>query len=230
MLNRLERAIEEVVEGSINTIFRLRVQPAEIGRKLERALLEQRVTSTGKTLGPNAFDVGLHPEDAAVYAAWSQALGREMETWLAEVAFARGIATVGNMQVRIEADDSVRRRTVRVTGRFDAAHHPDTAPVASKPATREVARLAPAERGYNTGRITGGTLTIGRAAENNLVIDDPQISRFHARLETSNGAFMLSDRESTNGTWVNGQRITRKAVSFGDQISFASVRYTLKPA
>ena len=92
VLSRLERAIEDIVEGSISTVFRLRVQPAEIGRKLERALMDQRVASTGKTLGPNAFDVALHPDDAAAYAAWNEALGREMEMWLAEVAFARGVA------------------------------------------------------------------------------------------------------------------------------------------
>lgn len=230
LLSRLERAIEDVVEGSINTVFRLRVQPAEIGRKLERVLLEQRVTSTGKTLGPNAFDVALHPDDAAAYAAWSQALGREMELWLTEVAYARGIATVGSMRVRISADDNVRRRSVRVTGQFDAAQIPDTAPVATKPGATVIARLVPDDGRFKSARITGSAVTVGRSSDNVLVIDLPQISRYHARLETSNGAFLLSDRESTNGTWVNGQRITRTSVTIGDQISFATVRYTLKSA
>ena len=79
MLARLERALEQAVEGSIAGLFRLRVQPAEIGRQLERAMLDGRAASMGSQLAPNAFVVRLHPEDAAAFAGWEDALAREME-------------------------------------------------------------------------------------------------------------------------------------------------------
>ena len=124
MLARLERALERIVEGSIAGVFRLRVQPAEIGRRLERAMLDGRVTSVGTSLVPNLYEVRMHPEDAAAFAGWDEALSREMETWLAELAFARGLSTVGPIRVRLVEDASVARRSVRAEGRFAAGAVP----------------------------------------------------------------------------------------------------------
>src|SRR5687768_3823457 len=118
MLARLERALERIVEGSVAGVFRLRVQPAEIGRRLERAMLDGRVTSVGTSLAPNLYEVRLHPEDAAAFTGWDQALSREMETWLAEFAVARGLSTLGPIQVHLVEDASVSRRSVQAEGRF----------------------------------------------------------------------------------------------------------------
>ena len=49
-----------------------------------------------------------------------------------------------------------------------------------------------------------GTTTIGRAADNGIVLDDAQISRCHAMLLVQDGAVLLLDMESSNGTSVNG--------------------------
>jgi hypothetical protein len=67
-------------------------------------MLNGRVTSVGTTLAPNQYDVLLHPEDAASFAGWEDALSREMEFWLAELVFARGLKTVGPIQVRLIED------------------------------------------------------------------------------------------------------------------------------
>ena len=51
--------------------------------------------------------------------------------------------------------------------------------------------------------LTGNT-TIGRAADNGIVLDDTQVSRCHAMLLVQDGAVLLLDMESSNGTSVNG--------------------------
>lgn len=50
--------------------------------------------------------------------------------------------------------------------------------------------------------------TIGRSPEADVVIDDPYASEFHARVETHDGGTTVHDLGSTNGTYVNGRRIT----------------------
>ena len=50
-------------------------------------------------------------------------------------------------------------------------------------------------------------LSIGRMDDNDIVIDDPGVSRYHARLTRSEGKWILEDLGSSNGTFINGQRI-----------------------
>jgi pSer/pThr/pTyr-binding forkhead associated (FHA) protein len=49
-----------------------------------------------------------------------------------------------------------------------------------------------------------GNMTIGRAADSGIVLDDTQVSRYHAMLLVQDGAVLLLDMESSNGTSVNG--------------------------
>lgn len=52
-------------------------------------------------------------------------------------------------------------------------------------------------------------LTIGRSAESGLVIRDEYTSTHHARLMLWNGDWMIQDLDSTNGTFLNGNRVTQ---------------------
>ncbi len=60
-----------------------------------------------------------------------------------------------------------------------------------------------------SGRITLGTnvLTIGRSASNQLVVSDPKTSSRHAEIRPEGSDYTLIDLGSTNGTFVNGQRL-----------------------
>jgi two-component system, NtrC family, response regulator GlrR len=62
-------------------------------------------------------------------------------------------------------------------------------------------------RGALVHRSAADTLTLGSHEENALVVAHPTVSRFHARLELDPHGFLLSDLDSTNGTFVNGLRI-----------------------
>jgi len=73
--------------------------------------------------------------------------------------------------------------------------------------------------------LEGDQLTIGRDSTNEVVINDAEISRRHARLTFQGGKYVLEDLGSTNGTFVNGQRLAGprvlkagEVVSFGEQI------------
>jgi hypothetical protein len=61
-------------------------------------------------------------------------------------------------------------------------------------------------------------LTLGRARECDIVVDDPSVSRRHAELRRGPGGFTIVDLASTNGTQVNGQKIDQTTVDDGDRI------------
>ncbi len=67
-----------------------------------------------------------------------------------------------------------------------------------------------------------GELILGRDPKANLVIDDPAISRQHSVLKLSEGKVTIRDNGSTNGTFVNGQRVTQAQLMDGDKIQLSS--------
>ena len=84
--------------------------------------------------------------------------------------------------------------------------------------------------GPNPGTVyalEGDQITIGRDATNDISINDAEVSRHHARMTFQGGKFVLEDMGSTNGTHVNGQRLTGprvlksgEVISLGEQIVF----------
>ncbi|MDH4136641.1 MAG: FHA domain-containing protein, partial [Anaerolineae bacterium] len=72
-----------------------------------------------------------------------------------------------------------------------------------------VARSGPSS--VSAFELVGPSITIGRGADNDIVIDDKMVSRHHARLEMQANTCLLTDLSSANGTWVNDRRISAPA-------------------
>jgi FHA domain len=77
--------------------------------------------------------------------------------------------------------------------------------------------------GVKVHPLNEAVVNIGRRLENQLVIDDPRVSRNHAQLRAIKGRFVLFDLNSTGGTFVNGQRTSQTVLYPGDVISLAGV-------
>jgi serine phosphatase RsbU (regulator of sigma subunit) len=64
--------------------------------------------------------------------------------------------------------------------------------------------------------------TIGRKMEKDLAIADPRVSRDHALIISENGRFFVEDQGSKHGTFVNGERVQRKALDRNDRLEFGA--------
>lgn len=74
-------------------------------------------------------------------------------------------------------------------------------------------------------------LRIGRLAENDVVLDNLGVSRFHARLHRGENTVLLEDAGSENGCLVNGMRVTgRRTLAPGDRIEIGKHELVLRPA
>jgi hypothetical protein len=71
------------------------------------------------------------------------------------------------------------------------------------------------------------TLTIGREHDNNVEIKDPEVARYHARILCERGQYLVEDLSSSTGTWVNGERTQRAALSHGDVIRVGQTELAL---
>lgn len=75
----------------------------------------------------------------------------------------------------------------------------------------------------------GGPITIGRSSESNVVIRDDYTSTNHARLDLRAEGWVVTDLESTNGTFVNGQKVTSPVlVAEGTPITIGTTTFELR--
>ena len=67
-------------------------------------------------------------------------------------------------------------------------------------------------------------LSLGREAKNDIVIDNTFISGHHAEfVRGPDGSYEVVDLKSSNGTFVNGKRVSRAKVKHGDKVSFGQL-------
>ncbi len=89
------------------------------------------------------------------------------------------------------------------------------------------AKLIPS-RGGDSIDITDDLTLVGRHREYcDIVIDSGSVSKLHCVIVKTDGLLFVRDLASTNGTKVNGQRITRGALLPGDELSFAKEKYVV---
>ena len=125
-------------------------------------------------------------------------------------------------------DTSGRTRIFRTEETGDDAQGEDqgTAAISAEEArrhglAREVVELVLEDKTYP---LEGpGPWSIGRSAENDIVISDPNVSRKHAQLLRSENGFVVEDLGSTNGTFLDGAPIGRERIESGDELAFGGV-------
>jgi len=76
--------------------------------------------------------------------------------------------------------------------------------------------------------LTRDTYTLGRHRNNDIVISDPKVSSFHARIDRSPEGFALVDLKSRNGSYVNGERIESAQLKTGDEIRLGTAQLAYK--
>ncbi|MEZ5180474.1 MAG: FHA domain-containing protein [Acidimicrobiales bacterium] len=186
---------------------------------------------------PSQYLLQLHPDDLATVddaRQWFQrgpgrrpAPGRRRHGWRLD----------GRIGLDCEADAG---RRPGVPGALAVA--PDAGgraePGAAPPLPRPSRTGAPAlqVRRVDDGAVTvlaGGAISIGRAAERGIVIDDTRISRDHAVLAPARGGWTVADRGSANGTTVNGERLEpqqARPLAVGDVVGLGPVELVVEAA
>lgn len=75
---------------------------------------------------------------------------------------------------------------------------------------------------------TSDTISIGRGQENDIVLRDLLASRTHARLTPGGNGYSVTDLNSRNGTFINGQRISQGVLREGDLLAIGRAQFTVK--
>ena len=239
-MSRVERFFERLVERPSARLFRTRLQPIQVLRRIERAMDAGRGAEGTRGLVPDQFTVRLHPADLAGLIP-PEEVASELASGALSFARAHGYALRDRPRVTLQPDPTLRPGEAEVDAALSPAPESVVGADLSDSGTRvyEVPKMrAPEvvievrEPGLPARRIpmTGGPMRIGRAPECELVIKDSKASRRHARLHSRDGVLLLTDLGSTNGTRVNGNRITEMVLGEGDRIQIGETSLVVEAA
>lgn len=253
VLQRFEKRLEGLVEGAFAKVFKGVVHPVEILNAMQReAEAHKAILAGGRTLVPNRYVIDLSPYDHSRLAPYAAALAQELAQSQAEFIGEQGWTVYGDVIVEIERGDGLDTGMFRVTAEVytggDVAPTPgpqyDQAPPPAYPAYDPHGGYGPAGPGgmpaapgrgvrliANDGRtypLSIGSTVIGRGDQANLRLPDVGISRRHARLDYDGAQVVLTDLGSTNGSMVNGQRISAVALNPGDMIQIGTTTLTFR--
>ena len=226
-MSGVERFFERLVERPSARLFKTRLQPIQILRRIERAMEAERGAEGRSGLVPDQFTVRLHPEDLAALLP-AEDVASDLASGALSFARAHGYALRERPRVTLRPDPDRRPGEVEIdtavspSAELDVQQLSDNStrvfevPVVRAPAiTLEIREPG---RGVRRVPMTGAPLRIGRAPECEVVLKDNRVSRRHARLAPRDGVLILTDLGSTNGTRVNGHRVTEVVLGAGDRV------------
>jgi len=117
-LAAIERFFERLFERPSARLFRARLQPVQLQRRIERAMEAERLASADRTLVPNRFVVHLNPTDLAGFGDMIGSLASELADGALLFARRRKYTLVDRPRVDLLGDPTVDRADIRVTARF----------------------------------------------------------------------------------------------------------------
>ncbi len=240
VLQRFEKRLEGLVEGAFAKVFKGVVHPVEILNAMQReAEAHKAILAGGRTLVPNRYVIDLSPYDHSRLAPYAAALAQELAQSQAEFIGEQAWTVYGDVIVEVERGEGLDTGMFRVTAEVysgDPAPPPEPAP--AYPAEQYGHPGGPMPGGARNARlVTGdgrvfplaiGSTVVGRGEQATLRLPDVGISRRHARIDFDGTQVVLTDLGSTNGTMVNGQRITAVALNPGDVIQLGTTTLTFR--
>jgi DNA-binding Lrp family transcriptional regulator len=213
-LKNVENRLEKLFQRGISRSFKSALQPIEIGTRIVREVdLSRRLSAQGP-ISPNQIRVWLSDEDAQRFDGFQKALVTELEETVRQHAVSEGYGFVGPVTVEIFIDDELKLGDVEVKSDFVGGE-------------AQPRLLADDGRSFAIG---DQPLIIGRSPDVDVVLNDTNVSRRHAEVWRTSEGVAIRDLQSTNGTYVNGHRISAVSLSPRDDITVGALHFRIELA
>jgi hypothetical protein len=225
-LSNMERRVKDWIEKNTD-----RISGNSLLNDLAQSLITLMkdhlvITNSGACLAPSHYVVILNPADKPNQESSDELVSKMLQT-LHQVALENEITFAHKPSITIEFDPSIRQQgfDVDVLEKQDLENTARIVLSIEDPSENHVKEnpikfilKINDEEFYTLDQLT---INIGRNLDNQLVIPDPRVSRHHAQIRITENRFLISDLNSTGGTFVNGEQITQQELKPGDIISLA---------
>jgi hypothetical protein len=215
LLDKVERGIEKAVRGVFSTGSKAQVEPVEIASRLRREVDHKALTvTTGRTLAPNVFDVQLSEDDFRRAQEWGTPLAEELCDVVINHVRSQGYTLQGPVRISFRRDTELRAGDFEIVSSTEKSTGTPAAAAPARPnvpaaPSRQPVRLQPVlDIDGQRYSLNAPSIVLGRSSEADIHVEDTGVSRRHLEIRTANGVSTAVDMGSTNGSYVNGQRVS----------------------
>jgi hypothetical protein len=226
-LQELESRLQSLIEVDLLSLLPGKKVEDMIVQKLAAAIqLNATTLEDGSRVAPNVYTLILHPDESAKWQDQQllAILLHSITTVIQEAGFSITISPTITITTdeKLSISDAQIVASHRIEPMAETNASPlDTGKLEDFSKLPENAFLI--VEGVKVFPLNLPVVNIGRRLDNQLIIDDPRVSRNHAQLRAIKGRFVVFDLNSTGGTFVNGQRASQTVLYPGDVISLAGV-------
>ncbi len=212
----LERRLENLADGASASLFRGRMHPVAIATRLVRQLEFIATDTPAGPQVPNDLIVNMNPADIDPAVDRSQ-LTRELENAVTETSLEKGWRLLGTVAIHLRTDGETPRGIVECHGEVKHSALPPWCQLI-------------ADDGSAVLEISLNRTIIGRALDCDLRISNQEVSRHHCLIYREGDRTFLQDRDSSNGTFINGLRLTTRPepVIVGDNVMLGNLSFTFR--
>jgi hypothetical protein len=225
-LDQVEARLQTLIEGRFTRLFTSIEYRGELISNLESAMKSGiKIQTNGSSLAPDLYILLVHPDFALRIEGDSDLLD-ELAAVIDEAGSSAGLTFHQQPSVTLSPNSDITGESIVVLARISQEVLGKTVEQSNQPqdGKNNMPRNAfLIVNGAEIFPLDTTLVNIGRRSTNDLIINDPRVSRAHAQLRAIRGNYVLSDLGSRGGTWVNDQPVTQKILYPRDVISLAGV-------
>ncbi len=210
---RIEESCAAFIEHTFARTFPSDLEPAQIARKLITTMEAKTTTEDGRLQAPHCYLVRVSIEDFDRLIEHREYLEREWAQLLEDMAGRVNVHLAGKPEIGLIEDSQIVAGAVEID-------------VQSYQYLLRMLKGVPPDGVYRLGK----QARVGRNDENEIFLVDPSVSRYHALVETEAGFPIVHDLDSTNGSFVNGERVKIARLEPGDTVMFGKTTLRLEIA
>lgn len=224
-LEKLTATLADSLQKTFKTIQVINIPIASVAKQFALEVTgTARLDSKGRPYAPDQYTLSIHPDSLQGVNTWSEEMQARLAFDVENAVRGAHFQFALKPHITLATDPTLGLQDVRVI-----AWH-STNPLGMQDSIeiqegdtdlppRGAFLIVNGKRHFQMG---SPRVTIGRRLDNDLVLDDPHVSRVHVHLVARHGHYLLEDLDSTAGTRVNGRRVMEHYLKPGDIITIAT--------
>lgn len=225
-LKQLEDQLDSFIDELMSALPRGKFERAEIAAQWAREIQAgTKPDQQGRPFAPDQFTLSMHPKDYDALTKHDHVPQTQLTESLHASLKAAQFQLTREPHITLATDPTLRRSQIRVIA-WRSSEPGHEVPQAGQDEETETPPegaffIVEGSQHFPLDRVL---INIGRRLDNQLVLEDPHVSRRHAQLRVRGGRYVLYDLGSTSGTRVNGKQIQEWVLRPGDVVTMATAQ------